>query len=311
MPAALFPARLPCSAAAQHAVSAGFPKDLAGESLQVHHRVMALQLSPAWFQLLPQLRYEPSPRRVRAQIGTGTVLDTVLDTHDAMLVYEPRRVTPLFAVPPEDLAAELVPAALPADNPEPAPVMDPGFPFSLHTTDGTAFDVVAETRTLPGAAFVPTDPDLGGRVLLDFPAFDRWLEEDQEIKGHPRDPFHRVDARESSRTSRVELNGQTLAETSRPLFVYETMVPVRTYYPREDVDWNLLEPTSKQSICPYKGTARYWSATGQPEGKDLAWSYETVLPDSMQLQDRVCFYDERTDVFVDGTKREVSSLYRF
>jgi len=268
---------------------------------------MALQLSPAWWNLMPQLRFEPTPRRIRAQVGT----DTVLDTTEALIVYEPRRVTPIFAVRAEDLAAELVPAAPPQNNPEPAPVMDPRFPFSVHTTDGSAFDIIASSRSLPGAAFRPDDPDLDGRVLLDFAAFDRWMEEDQEIKGHPRDPFHRVDARESSRSSRVQLDGTLLAETTHPLFVYETMVPVRTYYPREDVDWSLLEPSTHQSVCPYKGSATYWSVTGQPKGRDLAWSYETVLPDSGQLKDRVSFYDERTEVYVDGEKRDVASLFRF
>lgn len=255
---------------------------------------------------MPQMRFEPTPRRVRAQLGTYTVLDTT----DAMLVYEPRRITPVFAVPAEDLAAELVPAA-PADGPDPAPVMDPHFPFSVHTAEGSAFDVVASSRSLPGAAFRPEDADLGGRVLLDFAAFDRWLEEDQEIKGHPRDPFHRVDARESSRSSRVQLDGMVLAETRHPLFVYETMVPVRTYYPREDVDWSLLESSAHQSVCPYKGSAAYWSVSGRPEGRNLAWSYETVLPDSAQLKDRVSFYDERTEVYVDGELREIASLFRF
>ncbi|MBF4994312.1 DUF427 domain-containing protein [Arthrobacter gandavensis] len=268
---------------------------------------MALKLSRTWFNLLPELRFEPAARRIRARLESGLVLDTT----DALLVWEPGRVTPIFAVPTADLAADVVPSSAPAADLRPAPVMDPRFPFSVHTTGGTAFDLVAAAETLPAAAFMPNDPDLGGRVLLDFSAFHQWLEEDQEIKGHPRDPFHRVDARESSRASRVEFRGQTLAETAHPLFVYETMVPVRTYYPRDDVDWRLLEPTATQSVCPYKGTARYWSVAGTPEGEDLAWSYESILPDSAQLQDRVCFYDERTDVFVDGQKREIAALFKF
>ncbi|MGW9405370.1 DUF427 domain-containing protein [Arthrobacter sp. NPDC055585] len=268
---------------------------------------MALKLSPAWFELLPQLRYEPTPKRVRAQIGNSMALDTTR----AMLVYEPGRVTPIFAVPPEDLAAELVPAAPAAGRPDPAPVMDPRFPFTVHTTPGTEYDVVIGSTTLSGAAFRPDDPDLRGHVLLDFNTFDGWFEEDEPIKGHPRDPFHRVDVRESSRTSRVELNGQVLAETSHPLFVYETLVPVRTYYPREDVDWSILRRSPAETICPYKGTAAYWSVDGEPEAGDLAWSYESTLPDSVQLQDLVSFYDERTDVYVDGEKRDVASLYRF
>ncbi len=250
-------------------VSGGAPQDTG---------LMATQISPAFRQLLPQLRFEPTPRRIRAQLGNNTVVDS----NHACLVYEPRRVTPLYAVPARDISAELTAAGAP----EPDPL-----------------------AKMPPDALL--DPDLAGYVLLDFDAFDRWLEEGQEIKGHPRDPFHRVDARQSSRNVRVHLGEQLLAETREPVFVYETMLPVRTYFPRSDVDWDALTPSLTESICPYKGTASYWSVTDRPEGTDLAWSYETVLPDSMQLKDLVSFLDERTDVYVDDTKQETNSPFRF
>ena len=274
---------------------------------------MALQISPEFWKFIPQLRFEPTPRRIRAQLGDNTVVDS----NRAYLVYEPRRVTPIFAVPPQDIDAELtVPAAgPPAGDPlaavPPGAPMDPRYPFAAHTTTGQPLDLRAGAHELPGAAFRPDDPDLAGHVLLDFPAFDRWLEEDQVIEGHPRDPFHRVDARASSRAVRVHLGGQLLAETREPLFVYETMLPVRTYYPRDDVDWDALSSSLKHTVCPYKGTASYWSVTDQPQGADLAWSYEKVLPDSAQLKDRVSFFDERTDVYIDDAKQEISSFFRF
>ncbi|MCC3274935.1 DUF427 domain-containing protein [Arthrobacter sp. zg-Y20] len=272
---------------------------------------MALQISPSMWKLLPELRYEPTPRRIRAQLGDNTVVDST----SAVLAYEPRRVTPLYAVPARDIAAELVAADPPARDPladvPPEALMDPRYPFAAHTAPGQRLDLRAGSHDLPGAGFRPDDPDLAGYVLLDFDAFDRWLEEDQEIKGHPRDPFHRVDARQSSRNVRVHLGGQLLAETREPVFVYETMLPVRTYFPRGDVDWDALHPSLKQSVCPYKGTASYWSVTDRPEGTDLVWSYEAVLPDSAQLKDLVSFFDERTDVYVDGTKQDINSLFRF
>lgn len=70
------------------------------------------------------------------------------------------------------------------------------------------------------------------------------------IEGHPRDPFHRVDARASSRRVSVGYGSMVLAERVRPVFVYETMLPVRTYLPPEDVDFGLLELTSHSTICP-------------------------------------------------------------
>ena len=273
---------------------------------------MALKISPAFWKFIPQLRYEPTPRRIRAQLGDNTIVDS----YNAFLVYEPRRVTPIYAVPAKDIAADLrVPAAGPAEDPmagiPPGAPMDPRYPFAAHTTPGQPLDVQAGAHELPAAAFRPDDPDLSGHVLLDFYAFDRWLEEDQVVEGHPRDPFHRVDARESSRAVRVHLGGQLLAETREPLFVYETMLPVRTYYPRDDVDWDALGASLTQTVCPYKGTASYWSVRGRPEGTDLAWSYEKVLPDSAQLKDRVSFFDERTEVYVDDTKQEIDSFFRF
>lgn len=272
---------------------------------------MALQISPSMWKLLPELRYEPTPRRIRAQLGDNTVVDS---TH-AVLAYEPRRVTPLYAVPARDISAELIAADSPEQDPlahvPPDALMDPRYPFAAHTAPGQRLDVRAGSHDLPGAGFRPDDPDLAGYVLLDFGAFDRWLEEDEEIKGHPRDPFHRVDARQSSRNVRVHLGGQLLAETREPLLVYETMLPPRTYFPRGDVDWDVLQPSLKQSVCPYKGTATYWSVAGQPKGTDLAWSYETVLPDSAQLKDRVSFFDERTEVYVDDVQQEINSLFRF
>ena len=273
---------------------------------------MALQLSPAFWTFLPQLRYEPTPRRIRAQLGNNTVVDST----DAFLVYEPRRVTPIYAVPATDIDGVLTPASnLPDKDPlaevPPNALMDPRFPFSAHTAPGQRLDLRVGSHDLPGTAFRPDDPDLAGHVLLDFSAFDTWLEEDQVIEGHPRDPFHRVDARESSRAVRVHLGDQLLAETRQPLMVYETMLPVRTYFPPEDVDWDMLGASLTQSVCPYKGTASYWSVTGSPRGSDLAWSYAKVLPDSAQLKDRVAFFDERTEVFVDDAKQEINSLFRF
>ena len=86
------------------------------------------------------------------------------------------------------------------------------------------------------------DPELSGYVQVDWQAADRWLEEDEEVVGHPRDPFHRVDVRRSSRHIVVAVEGEVLAESRRALLLFETFLPVRKYFPREDVRMDLLEP---------------------------------------------------------------------
>ena len=58
---------------------------------------------------IPQLRYEPTAKRVRACLGR----DTVVDSLQACLVWEPRRVTPIFAVPEQELRADLTAPAEP------------------------------------------------------------------------------------------------------------------------------------------------------------------------------------------------------
>jgi len=48
---------------------------------------------------LGALRYEPTEKRIRAELGAVTVVDCVR----ALLVWEPRRVVPAYAVPIDDV----------------------------------------------------------------------------------------------------------------------------------------------------------------------------------------------------------------
>ncbi len=267
---------------------------------------MSLRLRSALMGNLDALRHEPTAKRIRAKLG-----DTVaLDTTRAVLVWEPRRIVPTYAVPVDDVRGELVPASSPGldaagagfSMPELSqrPLLDPSVPFAAHTADGEAVDVVVDGRTLPGAGLRPADPDLAGYVVLDFPAFDSWYEEDEANVGHPRDPFHRIDTLPSSRHVRIEIDGQLVAESTRPVILFETMLPPRYYLPREDVRVELT-PSDKRTTCAYKGHASYWSATvgGRPI-PDIAWSYEQPLHDAAEVRGRISFFNERVSVTLDG-----------
>ena len=149
----------------------------------------------------------------------------------------------------------------------------------------------------PGSSFA--DEDLEGYVALDFEAFDAWLEEDQPIIGHPREPFHRVDVLLTSRAVRVEIDGETVAESTRARLVFETSLPTRYYLPREDIRAE-LHASDLRTYCPYKGEASYWSTTTH---ENVAWSYEDPLPDMTPLTGLVAFWNERVDVFLDDEPR--------
>ncbi|HEX5620825.1 MAG TPA: DUF427 domain-containing protein [Solirubrobacteraceae bacterium] len=241
---------------------------------------------------LRKLRYEPTEKRLRAQLDGQPAIDT---TH-ALLVWEPRRVVPSFAVPVTDVAGELVPAD--GGDESDSEVLHPGISFAAHSTPGDAFDIRIGGRTLTQAAFAPTDEDFDGYVIVDFSAFDGWLEEDEPLLGHPRDPFHRIDIRHSSRHVVVEHDGRVLADTTRPTLLFETSLPTRFYLPREDVVAELV-PSGRRTICAYKGEANYFSV----DGLDLVWTYEDPLLDAGPIKDLVCFFDELVDVTVDGHKR--------
>jgi uncharacterized protein (DUF427 family) len=266
---------------------------------------MSSRVQDTMWRALGDLRHQPTEKRVRATAGE----DTVVDSTRAVLVWEPRRVVPSYAVPVEDVYADLVPVSpeqgTPGGSDAPAsPVLHPGIPFGVHSTEGQplALDVGGARRE--GVAFRLADEDLAGHVVLDFEGFDAWYEEDEPIVSHPRDPFHRVDVRRSSRHVRIELDGTVVAESSRPSVVFETNLPVRFYLPREDVRAD-LRPSEKRTRCAYKGEASYWSLdAGGRHHENRAWSYEAPLEDAVALTGLVAFFDELVDVTVDGERRE-------
>lgn len=252
---------------------------------------MSIRLLDVMHGRLADLRHEETEKWVRASVSGVDVVDSTR----ALLVWEPRRVVPSYAVPRTDLAATLVPTTAAPDVD--APILHPGIPFAVHSTPGTSFDLVVGDRTLPGAGFEPAS--LPGYVTVDFGAFDRWREEAEEIVAHPRDPYHHVDVRQSSRHVRISLGGTVLAESTRPVLVFETHLMTRFYLPREDVLAELL-PSPTVTACAYKGKATYHSVAGCD---DVAWSYLDPLPDVSGLAGLVAFYDEKVEVSVDGVPR--------
>src|SRR6188768_647562 len=165
-----------------------------------------------------ELRYEPIEKRIRA--------DDVVDSTRALLVWEPRRVVPSYAVPEADIHAELTPVALDASTV--AGVLHPGIPFTVHTAPGEPVPIGDRFA----AGFRLADP--AGYVVLDFHAFDAWYEEDERVHGHPRDPFSRIDVRRTSRPVRIELDGEVLAETTDARMLFETGIHTRFYLPKDD-----------------------------------------------------------------------------
>ena len=125
---------------------------------------------------------------------------------------------------------------------------------------------------------------------------DHWIEEDEEIFGHARDPYSRVDVRPSSRRVQVTFNGEVVAQTQRGMFLFETGHPTRYYIPQQDVRMEFLTRSDRTTVCPYKGTASYWSLrVGNRFAEDAVWVYLDPLPDCPRIAGYLCFYPEKVD----------------
>ncbi len=63
------------------------------------------------------------------------------------------------------------------------------------------------------------------------------------------------------------------------------------YFPADAVDQSLLRPSETHSVCPWKGTASYWSLeVDGATNVDAAWYYPDPKDAAAQIRDRVAFW---------------------
>jgi uncharacterized protein (DUF427 family) len=149
-----------------------------------------------------------------------------------------------------------------------------------------------ERDALPAAAWRPVE-GAAGYAELDSACIETLLEEDEPVAGHPRSPYHRVDALASGRHVRVTLEGELLADSSRPMAVFETGEPARFYFAQADVRRDLLEPSETVTTSPYMGTAVWFSArVGGELHPDVAWTYRFTIPQLPRIAGLLAFRDE-------------------
>lgn len=235
------------------------------------------------------LHISQSPRHVRVFFG-GQV---IADSKRAKLVRE-AEVLPAYYFPKVDVRTDLL---VPSRHKSRCPVKGEASYWSARAGDKNA-----ENSVWSYTAPTPEAESLADHFAFDWPAMDKWMEEDEELYKHARDPYKRVDALPSQRHVRVVIDGQTVADTGRPTLVFETNHPVRYYIPQQDVRMDLLVPSATTSRCPYKGPASYWSVRlGKDIFSDLVWGYMETIPECPKIKGLVCFFHERgCDVYVDG-----------
>ena len=256
---------------------------------------------PHTARLVREAVIEPTERWLRAYVSGVPVADS----RRVLMSFEPHHFADYW-FPLDDVRTDLLQRAGVDTGPAPSRLgrsLHPGPPLQRWT-------LRVGDRVVENAAWSYAEPDethavLRDRIAFAWKAMDAWYEEDEEVFVHPRDPYHRVDAIASSRRVRVEVEGHVVADTTRPVLLFETGLPVRYYIPKLDVRMELLEPTDSHTRCPYKGVASYWSL--ELDGRvltDLAWSYPLPIPECPKIENLVSFYNEKVDLLVDGELQE-------
>lgn len=81
-------------------------------------------------------------------------------------------------------------------------------------------------------------------------------------------------------------NGVTIAQSDDTVVVENNH-----YFPPESVNAAVLRPSATTSVCPWKGTASYYSI--EVDGalnEDAAWFYPTPKDAAAEIKDRVAFW---------------------
>ena len=228
------------------------------------------------------------PKRVRGILNGKTIVDTMR----AKMVFETGEFIQWY-FPIDDVAADALERSSTRRSDE-------------FKGEAAFYNVRAgETIKKDAAWDHPAPPHeasfMNGLIAFDFDAIDAWFEEDDQVFGHPRDPYHRFDVRHTSEHVRVEVAGIVVAETRRAIKLFETSLITRYYVPPEDVSRGALIGSVTRTYCPYKGEATYFHVkVGDELIEDAAWTLRQPMGEADVIRDYLSFWKERTKIYADG-----------
>ena len=92
----------------------------------------------------------------------------------------------------------------------------------------------------------------------------------ERLSPHTNDAYSQPSRRIAARHSH-----RIIADTKRPLALYEPGFAPRRYVPRADVDESELTPVEPQTFCPYRGLCSYYDIG---DAHLAVWSYRQAIP---------------------------------
>jgi len=141
--------------------------------------------------------------------------------------------------------------------------------------------------------------ELQSRIAFAWPAMDGFYEEDERVVGHAADSYHRIDIRQASRNLVVRHQDRVVADTKRPLVLYESGFAPRWYVSRTDIDDSALTFVEHETFCPYKGVCSYFDIG---DARLAAWSYREAFSEVGRISGLVSFEPDIVSVQIDGTQ---------
>ena len=229
------------------------------------------------------IRVEDQSKRYRVLFNGATITDSVR----TKLLFEGKH-HPVIYFPMADVRQDLL---TPSEHSTTCPHKGLASYWSVMVGDKAKENIVWGYKTpKPGAE------GIAGHVSYSWKGVDGWLEEDQPLLGHARNPYSRIDTLRSGRRVTVKHRGETIADTTRAVFLYETGLPARYYIPKADVRLDRLQASALKTVCPYKGEASYYAAPlASGEVKEIAWYYPEPWAEVALIRDAIAFYPDRVD----------------
>jgi uncharacterized protein (DUF427 family) len=229
---------------------------------------------------------EPSRRRMRVRLANRWIAES----EDVVLLHEPGRY-PVAYFPRGDVEEG---ALIYEDRVTQHPDLGDTEWFTAKAAEHETNHAAWQHASLPPHAAV-----LDGRVAFAWRAMDAFYEEDERIVGHAADAYHRIDIRSTTRHLVVRGAEHVIADTQRPLALYESGFAPRWYVPRDDIDESALKPVEGQTFCPYKGLASYYDIGIH---KRAAWSYVNAWTEVERVRNLVSFEPDKVEVYLDGNQ---------
>ncbi|TGU89417.1 DUF427 domain-containing protein [Mesorhizobium sp. M00.F.Ca.ET.151.01.1.1] len=232
-----------------------------------------------------------SPKRVRVKFGGRTIADS-----RNVLVLRSTHFLPIYFFPPSAVDPSVLKPSL---HREPHAVGGETAYWDIDNGDKRAANAAWSFTAPPDENLAP----LAGRIDFTWKSVDQWFEEEEEVFVHARDPYARIDVLQSSSHVEVWFDGEIIADSHRPVLLFETHLPTRFYLRPEDIRLERLTASGSTTRCPYKGIASYWSGLlGDGSVRpDIAWSYREPIDEVAKIKGLIAFYPQAVDrIHLDG-----------